>query len=66
MNDWIICTQRPETLKKYPGPVVWILKCLHCGEEEPSYEGLLDVVLFQSKKFTERHKDCKAAEGGTL
>jgi len=57
--DWIICSQRVEDLRRYSGPVVWINECLRCGTEEPIYQGALDVLVYQGKRFINFHKNCK-------
>ncbi len=56
--DWIIVSQTEFDLARYVGPVVWINKCLRCGNEEPVYQGPLDVAIYQSKKFSSIHKRC--------
>jgi len=60
--DWIICSQTKEDFSKYSGPIVWISKCLRCGQEEPTYEGPLSVGIFQGKEFIRLHKNCKPVE----
>jgi len=60
-EDWIFVRQDPEVLKKYNGPVVWVNWCKRCGTEEPTYEGPLDVAIYQSKQFRSIHKGCKCA-----
>ena len=57
-QDWIIISQTAFDLARYLGPVVWINKCLRCGGEEPTYEGPMDVAIYQSKKFINIHKRC--------
>ena len=57
--DWIIISQTPYDLARYLGPVVWVNKCLRCGQEEPTYEGYVPVTVFQGKEFIKRHKNCK-------
>lgn len=60
--DWIIVSQIKDDLSKYSGPVVWINKCLRCGQEEPTYEGYLPVAIFQGKEFIRLHRSCKPKE----
>ncbi len=62
--DWIISSQNELDLSRYSGPVVWVNKCLRCGTEEPTYEGSLDVAIYQSKKFISLHKSCHDNNGG--
>ena len=60
--DWIISSQTPYDLARYIGPVVWVSKCLRCGQEEPTYQGPLSVAIFQGKEFIRLHKNCKPVE----
>ena len=57
--DWIISSQTKYDLSKYSGSVVWVNKCLRCGEEEPTDQGYVPVAVFQGKEFIRRHKNCK-------
>jgi hypothetical protein len=57
--DWIISSQNADDIRKYPGPVVWVSKCLRCGAEEPAYEGGMEVEILASKLFISSHKNCK-------
>ena len=60
--DWIIVSQTSFDLARYLGPVVWVNKCLRCGQEEPTYSGPADVAIFQGKEFIKIHKNCKTLE----
>ncbi len=60
--DWIIILQDEIHLNKYQGPVIWVNKCLRCGQEEPTYEGSTSVAIFQGKEFIKLHKNCKSLE----
>ena len=62
-RDWIIILQDKIHLNKYPGPVVWVNKCLRCGQEEPTYSGPADVAIFQGQEFIKIHKSCKLKRG---
>lgn len=57
--DWIICSQTEFDLARYLGPVVWVNKCLRCGQEEPTYQGRISVAIFQGKEFIRAHKNCE-------
>lgn len=60
--DHVFSVQTPEAIKRHPGPVVWINRCENCGQEEPVYQGPVEVALFQSKLFIKRHRTCKGKE----
>ena len=60
--DWIIVLLDELHLNKYPGPVIWINKCLRCGQEEPTYSGPIEIGMLQEKEFIKIHKDCKTLE----
>ena len=60
--NWIIVSQTPYDLARYLGPIVWVSKCLRCGQEEPTYEGYVPVAVFQGKEFIRLHKNCKPKE----
>lgn len=60
--DWLISDQTPETVRRFPGPVIWVNRCLRCGAEEPVYEGRVETAIFQSRGFIEMHKRCKEAK----
>ncbi len=60
--DWIVILQDELHLTKYLGPVIWVNKCLRCGQEEPTYSGPASVAIFQGKEFIRRHKNCKPKE----
>jgi len=60
--DWIIVSQTKFDLARYLGPVIWVNKCLRCGQEEPTYSGPANVAIFQGKEFIKIHKNCKTKE----
>lgn len=62
--DWIIVSQTKYDLARYIGPVVWVNKCIRCGQEEPTYEGPASVTIFQGKEFVRLHKNCKEVKDG--
>lgn len=61
--DWIICSQEKEVLARFGGRVVWVNRCLRCGEELAVYEGPLDKAISESKKFIEVHRNCEEVCG---
>lgn len=60
--DWIICSQTKNDLARYLGPVVWVNKCLRCGQEKPSYAGRLNLAIKQAEGFIKIHSECKESE----
>ena len=61
-TDWIVSCCKPEVLKRFYGPVLWVNQCLRCGREEPVFMGQVPVAIYQSKLFIKMHRHCKDDE----